>query len=96
MRRRAPRPLSIAVGALAGSLEPATPLARVQRVWPETVGEVVAAAGHPTAERDGVLTITCEDAVWSAELQMLGPRLAEQLNAALGVSLISSLRCRVG
>ncbi|HEX5309447.1 MAG TPA: DUF721 domain-containing protein [Solirubrobacteraceae bacterium] len=96
MKRRAPRPLSIAVGDLAGSLEPATPLARVQRIWLEAVGEVVAAAGRPTAERDGVLTITCDDAVWSAELQMLGPQLAEQLNAALGTVLIASLRCRVG
>lgn len=94
--RRAPRPLSIAVGDLAGALEPGTTLARVQRVWREAVGEVVAAAGHPTAERDGVLTVTCSDSVWSAELQMLGPQLAEQLNDVLGRRLIDGLRCRAG
>jgi predicted nucleic acid-binding Zn ribbon protein len=68
----------------------------VQRVWSEALGERVAQAGRPTSERDGVLTVTCADAVWSAELQMLGPQLVEKLNAALGASLIGSLRCRVG
>lgn len=96
MRRRVPRALSIAVGELAAALEPATPLARVQRVWRDAVGEDVAQAARPVAERDGVLTIACSDAVWSAELQMLSPQLAKQLNAALGAPLIGSLRCRVG
>jgi predicted nucleic acid-binding Zn ribbon protein len=96
VRRRAPRPLSVALGDLTGALEPATALARVQRVWREAVGEVVAQAGRPTSERDGVLTVICSDAVWSAELQMLGPQLVRQLNAALGEALIGGLRCRVG
>jgi predicted nucleic acid-binding Zn ribbon protein len=95
-RRRAPRRLALAVEGLAGGLEPATLLARAQRAWPQAVGAEVAAAGRPTAERDGVLTVTCADSVWSAELQMMGPQLAERLNEALGEPLVSGLRCRTG
>lgn len=94
--RRAPRPLAIAIEGLTVGLAPATTLAKVQRVWREAVGDVVAAAGLPTAEREGVLTVTCSDSVWSAELEMLGPQLTEQLNTALGERLIARLRCRAG
>jgi predicted nucleic acid-binding Zn ribbon protein len=57
---------------------------------------VIAAAGVPTAERDGVLTIVCSDAVWSAELDLMGPDLVERLNGELGEKLIGRLRCRTG
>jgi predicted nucleic acid-binding Zn ribbon protein len=77
-------------------LEPAVPLAKVQRVWAQAVGESIAEAAEPTAERDGVLTVTCSDAVWTAELEMMGEQLVEQLNAALGERLIAKLRCRTG
>ncbi|HEU0250748.1 MAG TPA: DUF721 domain-containing protein [Solirubrobacteraceae bacterium] len=96
MKRRAPRPVALAIQGLAGDLEPAVPLARVQRVWRQAVGEVIAAAGEPTAERHGVLTVTCSDAVWSAELEMMSGQLAEQLNTTLGEPLITKLRCRTG
>ena len=43
MRRREPRALSHAIAALADRLAPQTTLAEVQRVWPEAVGDVVAA-----------------------------------------------------
>lgn len=96
MRRRAPRPLAVAVQGLAGDLEPVVPLAKVQRIWSQAVGEVIAAAAEPTAERDGVLTVTCSDAVWTAELEMMGEQLTEQLNAVLGEPLVVKLRCRTG
>ncbi len=95
MRRRAPRPLSEALTALTGSLEPSTVLARVQRVWASAVGETVAAAASPTAERSGVLTVVCSDSMWAAELEMM-PELVDRLNAALGEGAIARLRCRTG
>jgi predicted nucleic acid-binding Zn ribbon protein len=94
--RRAPRRLALAVDDLASGLEPATTLAQAQRAWADAVGGRIASAGRPVCERDGVLTIACSDAVWSAELQMLGPQLVERLNAALGAPLIARLRCRAG
>lgn len=96
MGRSAPRPLASAVGDLTAALAPATTLARAQAAWERVVGERVAAAGRPTGERDGVLTVTCSDAVWSAELEMLGPELVERLNGALDGRPIRRLRCRTG
>jgi predicted nucleic acid-binding Zn ribbon protein len=92
--RYAPRPLSFALDGLTEALAPATPLARVQQVWEQTVGTAIAEAGLPTAERDGVLTISCTDAVWAAELDLMSSELLERLNQALGGGSIHRLRCR--
>jgi predicted nucleic acid-binding Zn ribbon protein len=94
--RYAPRPLSFALDGLTEALAPATPLARVQQIWEQTVGAAIAEAGVPTAERDGVLTITCTDAVWAAELDLMSSELLERLNRALGGASVSKLRCRTG
>jgi predicted nucleic acid-binding Zn ribbon protein len=96
MSRYAPRPLSFALDGLTEALAPATSLARVQQVWEQTVGVVIAEAGMPTSERDGVLTITCTDAVWAAELDLMSSELINRLNQALGGELIAKLRCRTG
>ena len=96
MSRPAPRPLSLALDGLTATLAPVTTLARAQRAWNHAVGGVIAEAGRPTAERDGVLTITCADAVWTAELDLMGSDLVARLNEALGGELIHRLRCRTG
>jgi predicted nucleic acid-binding Zn ribbon protein len=93
VRRTQPRPLSHAVTALADRLAPQTTLAEVQRVWPDAVGDVIAAQAEPTSEREGVLTVTCSSAVWAQELDLMGPELAGRINAALGSESIRSLRC---
>ena len=96
MSRRAPRSLAGALGDLVGALAPATTLARVQGVWEQALGSSIAEAGRPTAERDGVLTITCSDSVWAQELYLMGSELVSRLNRALGEDLVQSLRCRTG
>ena len=93
MRRTQPRPLSHAVAALADRLSPQTTLAEIQRVWPDAVGEVIAAQADPTGEREGVLTVTCSSAVWAQELDLMGPELVGRINAALGAESVRSLRC---
>lgn len=94
MRRRAPRPIGSAVEALAGALAPATLLAEVQREWPRVAGEAVARESAPTAERDGVVTVSCRSAVWAQELDLLSGQLVEGLNRALERPAIRGLRCR--
>jgi predicted nucleic acid-binding Zn ribbon protein len=94
--RLAPRPLSLALEDLTAALAPATTLARVQQVWQQALGETIAEAGRPIAERDGVLTVVCADSVWAAELELMGPELALRLNAALGAEIVHRLRCRSG
>ena len=93
MSRRAPRPLASAIADLADRLAPKTPLSDVQRVWPGTVGSVIAREATPTGERDGVLTVTCRSSVWAQELDLMGPELVARLNAALGQTRIQRLRC---
>jgi predicted nucleic acid-binding Zn ribbon protein len=96
MRRRAPRPLSVAVDGLTATIAPATALARVQSVWERTAGPAVAQAARPTAERSGVLTVTCTAAVWAQELSLMANELIGRLNAALGDEVVRELRCRTG
>lgn len=94
MRRPAPRTLSPALEQLATTLAPATPLARVQSAWERVAGPAIAAAARPSAERDGLLTIDCEAAVWAHELEMMSADLIARLNAELGEQTVRRLRCR--
>jgi predicted nucleic acid-binding Zn ribbon protein len=96
MSRAAPRPLATALDQLTGTLAPASTLARVQEVWERAAGAAIAAEARPTAERDGVLTLTCAAAVWAQELDLMGGELIPRLNAALGAERIRELRCRIG
>jgi predicted nucleic acid-binding Zn ribbon protein len=96
LSRPAPRPLSLALEGFTDAVAPATALARVQACWASSVGDAVAAAACPTAERDGVLTVRCESAVWSQELELMSSELLTRLNAALGEDLLHKLRCRMG
>jgi predicted nucleic acid-binding Zn ribbon protein len=78
-----PRPFSGAVARLRRRSAPPTLLAKVQDCWQGAVGESVSEQAVPTAEREGVVTVSCRSAVWSAELAMLSTTLLEQLNQAL-------------
>lgn len=94
MRRRAPRPLGVAVDAFAASLAPATPLARVQQVWAQAVGGAVAREAEPIAVHDCTLTVACRSAVWAHELDLMSADVVAALNDALGGPVLEALRCR--
>ncbi len=96
MSRAAPRTLSTALGNLTSAIAPATTLARVQEVWGRVAGPAISSSARPTAERDGVLTVTCEAAVWAQELDLMAGELIPRVNEALGRELIRELRCRTG
>jgi predicted nucleic acid-binding Zn ribbon protein len=96
MSRSAPRRLAAPVEALATTLAPATTLARVQEVWGRVLGPAIARSARPTAERDGVLTVICEAAVWAQELDLMASELIGRLNAELGTDTLRQLRCRTG
>lgn len=96
MRRRAPRPLAAALAQVTSSLEPASDLAAAQAAWEGVVGAVIAAHATPVTARSGVLEVLCDEAVWAAELELMGPDLADRLEQALGRRAITSLRCRSG
>ena len=92
MRRRGPRPVGLALEAVTGAIAPATVLADVQRVWPQVAGEHFARSAQPVAERDGVVTVSCESAVWAQELDLLSERVIEAVNEALGRPAVRRLR----
>lgn len=91
--RRAPRPLSSALSALADELAPETMLAEVQRVWSEAVGEAIAAEAEPTSARGGVVTVSCSASVWAQELDLMAPQILARLNATLPRGTVQRLRC---
>jgi predicted nucleic acid-binding Zn ribbon protein len=96
MSRSAPRSLSTALEDLTTTLAPATTLARVQEIWERTAGPAIAASARPTAERDGILTVTCDAAVWAQELELMADELVARLSSALGSEALRGLRCRTG
>jgi predicted nucleic acid-binding Zn ribbon protein len=81
---------------LTSTLAPASTLARVQEVWERAAGPAIAVSARPTAERDGVLTVTCAAAVWAQELDLMADELIARLNSALDGEHIRALRCRTG
>jgi predicted nucleic acid-binding Zn ribbon protein len=93
VKRRAPRPLSEAIGSLQAFLAPATLLAEVQRVWPEVAGAAIAREARPESERGGTVTIVCTGAAWAQELDLMAPLLVQRLNAALTRGEVRRLRC---
>jgi predicted nucleic acid-binding Zn ribbon protein len=96
MRRLAPRPLRRALDEVLGQAAPAGLLPRVQALWPEVAGAVVAEESTPVSEREGTVTVACRSAVWAQELELLGMDLVERLNTRLGAdprtSLVTALR----
>src|ERR1700744_3825518 len=90
--RRSPRSMQAALTVLADDLAPQTLLGDVQRVWSECVGPPMAGDAQPTAERGGVLTISCSASVWAQELDLMSVAILERLNATLTSGAISRLR----
>ena len=64
-------------------VSPETPEADVQTAWPEAVGQQVAEVTRVAGERDGVVTVECESAVWAEELGLMEARIREGLNRVL-------------
>ena len=92
MRRRSPRPLTEALDRLATSVAPQTPLARIQAVWKDAAGAVIAENAEPLRERAGVLTVYCRQSVWAQEIALMGVELTARINAALGDELVREIR----
>lgn len=67
------------------------------RVWPEAVGETVAANAWPArVARDGTLHVAAASSTWAFELQQLEPQIAERLRATLGTAAPPRLRFAPG
>lgn len=69
---------------------------RIWAVWQDAVGEQIAQHAIPTRIRNNVLEIKVAHPVWMQQLQLLKPRLLQQINAHLGDTPISDLYLRRG
>jgi predicted nucleic acid-binding Zn ribbon protein len=90
VRRIAPRHLGAALGDALGASTPPGALARVQGAWAGAAGPAIAAASEPVSEREGVVTVACESAVWAHELELLKGDLERRLDARLRFVVRSS------
>ncbi len=78
--RRQPRRASFAIERTLAQSSPGTPLAAVQQVWQQVVGDAVADQADPVSEREGVVTVACKSATWAQELDLLQTTIQTQLN----------------
>jgi hypothetical protein len=92
------RPLQHALGAearrlkLDGSLREASAVT----LWPEVVGEQIAAATQAERVRDGVLHVVARNHTWAFELTFHREQIRKGLNARLGSGVIQEIRFRPG
>lgn len=56
---------------------------RAFQIWEAVVGPQIAAHAHPARIRDGVLEVKVDQPVWMQQLQLLKPRILQQLNQQL-------------
>jgi predicted nucleic acid-binding Zn ribbon protein len=54
---------------------------------------MISAEAVPTAERAGVVTVSCSAAVWAQELDLMAPKIIHRLNERLPGRRIERLRC---
>jgi predicted nucleic acid-binding Zn ribbon protein len=93
LRRRSPRPITLALDPLRDALAPETLLAEVQRVWAEAVGEAIASEATPRSERGGIVTVACSSSLWAHELDLMAPSILAALNQRVHRGRVSRLRC---
>jgi predicted nucleic acid-binding Zn ribbon protein len=86
VRRGRPQPAGAALRAAIASSSPGTPLAAVQAVWHEAAGPSVAERAQPVAERDGVVSVSCESATWAQELDLMQEEVRDRVNSALAAA----------
>lgn len=88
----APRKLGGALERLVAEGAPQTLLAEVQTAWPETCGAAIAASSEPVAERDGVVTVACENGIWAQELELMSDELRARIDGVIGAERVRGLR----
>jgi predicted nucleic acid-binding Zn ribbon protein len=93
-RSPSPKPIGAALERVLQTIAPKTPLAEIQSVWPGAVGPQIAAVTEVTEEREGVVTIECENSIWAQELEMMGPQLLQKLTSEMSGPAPDLLRFR--
>jgi predicted nucleic acid-binding Zn ribbon protein len=69
---------------------------RIWNLWPEIVGEDIAAHAEPTSLRDGILRVRTDSQAWATELSYLTDEIRHRANNATGKELIIEVRVWTG
>ena len=95
---RRPAPVSDLLGAyLRGTpAEKRIGEGRIWQMWDKAVGKKIATHAQPSAFRDGVLTLTVDNAPWMQQLTFLKPELISRLNTALGEEMVREIFMKAG
>ena len=70
--------------------------AEIWRLWPEIVGETVAARATPVRIIKGVLTIAVSSGPWKQELNFLKSMMIDKLNERLGSQVVKEIVLKSG
>lgn len=65
---------------------------RVVEIWPEIVGEKIAAVTRARSIKFGVLTVEVVNPSWRQELSYMAPDILAKLNRTIGHSLVKKLK----
>jgi len=94
-RSPSPKPIGRLARDFSATVAPQTPLAAIQAIWDEAVGERIAAVTEVVEEREGLVTVECSTAVWAQELELMAPRISARIADRLGGEGPEKLRFRV-
>lgn len=61
-------------------------------IWPEVVGERIAAHARATAFREGVMMVEVDTPSWMNELAYLRRRIVSDMNERLGKTVVTEIR----
>lgn len=68
----------------------------VMGLWPQTVGDVVAANTRPAAFRKQLLLVYVSSPVWIQELRFQKAEIIRKLNHAAGKDIVSDITFKIG
>ena len=64
--------------------------------WRQLVGDRIASRTTPVQFTDGTLTVAVANSSWLHQLSLMGDQFAARINTALGHTLVTSVRLRLG
>lgn len=73
-----------------------TELVQVWSVWDSVMGDVIAQNARPAAFKGRLLLVNVSSSTWIHQLQFLKKEMIENLNDALGKTLIEDLKFKIG
>lgn len=70
--------------------------ARIWKVWDEAVGPAISSNARPSWIKKGRLRVVVTDPIWLQELEFMGDRIKEKVNAKLGREAVKKIDFRLG